>query len=385
MKKATANLLDISCLGVSVLYVMLLLTKSAEVYAQAWTEIPFGDSYVFDPETLFSCMDIDHCLVPLFFATSPSSSIAVLVNTSDAFQTYNVIPLPVCNTSDTGLPFDPVVTYYGMSTGAGVVVATNSEQTCDMYSVDNGATFSPSSYEPATPVREWIMWIKTFPSSTGATAIAIMGAAYSPNATAVMIIAVSYNNGNSFQMFPLPSKDAYNSSSNRLVFVSAAFPDPRTWYIVGASDFTYLVVLKTTDAGNSFTQLPIAPSLPMAISDSVGNNNIACFDANDCFVCAGSVIYRTLDGGANWKVAANYTTSFLHLLQIVDDTTIVAAGQIANGSNYPGIVYQYSTSSDQWTIHSQYETSFAWIQFFGLKYAYGLAALGGNTSLVRFQ
>jgi len=119
-------------------------------------------------------------------------------------------------------------------------------------------------------------------------------------------------------------------------------PSGNVGYVVGNVDGASWVVYKTTDAGATWTATPPSGS-------AANLTGVSCFDANNAVVVGASgLIRRTRDGGASWVDQGQGTIGSLYLrgVQMVDPEVIRTIGDV-------GLFFSTSDGGASWFSAAQ--------------------------------
>ncbi|MCF8419728.1 MAG: T9SS type A sorting domain-containing protein [Melioribacteraceae bacterium] len=154
----------------------------------------------------------------------------------------------------------------------------------------------------------------------------------------------------------LKTTDAGNSWTQKTSGVTqnlnkVYFVDGNNGYAIGdyyyVSEITtwFSVVLKTTDGGNIWTEVSISGS-----SNSL--SGIDFYSVNVGWVCGGTTIYKTTDGGETWVAQVpGISSDFIPALDAVDLNTIYAIG-------YYNKFLKSTDGGDSWSIVSNAVASY---------------------------
>ncbi|MDP4173495.1 MAG: YCF48-related protein [Bacteroidota bacterium] len=120
------------------------------------------------------------------------------------------------------------------------------------------------------------------------------------------------------------SESRNKSISDMIAFSSISFATETVGIITG----TYGVILRTTDAGDNWLQLPRQNSVPYTFdwNDPDLNEVAFCSNSTGYIVGAYGTILKTTDAGRNWIKLSNGKTSFLSDIKFIDASNGVAVG-----------------------------------------------------------
>ncbi|MBK7174259.1 MAG: hypothetical protein IPH84_13725 [Bacteroidales bacterium] len=130
-------------------------------------------------------------------------------------------------------------------------------------------------------------------------------------------------------------------------FNSVCFPDASNGYAVGGNK-----VIKTTDAGSTWSQLMSAPS-------DASLNSVFFIDAENGYATGNQfinghyhgIILKTTDGGSSWTSTSMASPGLLKSICFPEPETGYAVGRFYTTS---GIIYKTDDGGASWTVQSTY-------------------------------
>lgn len=125
--------------------------------------------------------------------------------------------------------------------------------------------------------------------------------------------------------------------------MSIFFSDVNTGYIVGQNDDESGGILKTTDAGMTWTEQT------SGVTERL--NSVFFIDSNTGYAVGGNgTIIKTNNGGANWIIQTSGTTRNLNSVYFTDVNTGYAVGGNFGGTTLSGIILKTTNGGTDWTI-----------------------------------
>ena len=135
-----------------------------------------------------------------------------------------------------------------------------------------------------------------------------------------------------------------------------SFVDLNTGYAIGWNDY----VIKTTDGGLTWNTLNVATGMWSFYYD------IEFFDANNGVVLAGQDVYVTDDGGNTWS-SANAIGASCNMITYINEDNLITVG-------YENHIYKSTDGGYTWTIKNQGTTNQVLLGVNFLNENYGMAA-----------